>query len=71
MSTSLKQVLIFSAVSSPKGCYIPPEHNKQYYQQSQDKKPIPQAVQQPQQGRKGSSLIQTPFLGNLNVFKTY
>ena len=60
--------MIFSTVCSPQGYYIAPERYKQYYQKSQDEQPISQAAQQPQQGRKGSSILQTPFPGNVYVF---
>lgn len=63
-------MLMCSTVSSPEGYYIPPERYKKYYQQSQDNQPIPQADQQPQQGRKGSSLFQTLFLANVGAMKT-
>ena len=60
-------MLIFSFVSAPKGYYVPPERHKQYYQLPQENQPISQADQQPQQGRKGSSLFPSPFPSNVNV----
>jgi len=61
--------MVFCTASSPQGYYIAPERYKQYYQQSQDEQPISQAAQQPQQGRKGSSTLQTPFPGDFFVFR--